>query len=540
MNETLTGLLQERARKWPERKPFSALSASGDEDGITFTQLDLRARSIASWLSTAADRGARVLLVFPTGKEFATAFFGCMYAGLIPVAVPPPVPGAMGERFDAVSKDCSPELVLTSAEWAPLLSAVSLPVQAVDSLEDVSGADVTEALPEDIAYLQYTSGTTGPPRGAIITHGQAYTGLRITSEEYPSYPEDRLVGWLPVFHDLGLLTNVLRPMYDGRQILVIQPTDFMRDPGGWLREVAARKVRAGSLPGFGLDTLIRRTPSVETLDLALWEYVAVGAEVLDPATMRSFSEKFRPAGLQTIALSPVYGMAEVLGMVCGTRPKEEYAVLPASRAGLSEGVVRPAEPGTSPVLMVGCGRPPAEAIIRIVDKDGLAELPGGRIGEILVAGPHVTHGYWDTPDATVPVAGRRFIRTGDLAAIVDDELYVVGRVADLIELDGGYAYPFDIERVVAGAHPAVRARGCAAFGVEGGIAVAVEVNDGADPKDLHDRVIEALTAEFGPRVRDVIPATRNTLPRTTSGKQRRNATRDRYLTGRLSRAEVSR
>ncbi|WP_188316731.1 fatty acyl-AMP ligase [Solihabitans fulvus] len=534
MIKDLAGLLRERAARSPERVPliFLPSAADGADVPLGYAELDRRSRALAGALQQRIPAGSRVLLACPTGPDFAAAFFGCLYAGVVPVPVPPPLPGAMADRFHVVRADCVPELLITVDAWAQLLRPVGLPILAADTVaaDEATAFRPAQIHPEDTAYLQYTSGTTADPRGVVVSHANALANLRAVSAATRATSADRVVGWLPLFHDMGLVSQLLHPVYEDFQAFLLQPQDFVCDPGRWLREMSRRRATSGSLPGFAYDMLLRRVPADQraALDLSGWRLALCAAEALDPVRMREFAAGFEPAGFDPAAFYPTYGMAEAVVMVCAGVPGRPAAPLLVDRAALALGRLSAADTG---MAVVSSGRPLAGMSVRIVDPHGRLPLPSGQVGEILIAGPSVTRGYWNRSATLVEIDGVGHLPTGDLGAFLGGELYVLGRTADLIVVDGGAHYPSDVERTAAAAHPGIRSRTCAAFAVPDGFVLLAETDGATDRDEAAAAVAAAVHAEHGMRLTEVVLVDRGTVPFTTSGKLRRGACRIRYLAG---------
>lgn len=544
--DTLTAMLTQRARSRPDARPLIFLDRAADSP--TLAELEAAARLVARELLDRAPRGSRALLVYPTGPEFVAAFFGCLYAGVIPVPAPPPLPGVMGERFADIVADCAPELLLTVGEWRPLLEAAGTPAIATDELAagnehpDISAPHLTvEIQPSDIAYLQYTSGTTGSPRGVVHTHANVLANLRLASADHSITADDRLVGWLPLFHDLGLVSQILQPLFDGCEAVLTQPQHFVADPAGWLRVVSERAATMIALPEFGYQMLLRRIPVEQRGELRLQHLrlARIAAEALDPATLRAFVEGFADAGLPAVVLNTGYGLAEAVVHVCITPPGVPPVVLHADRKALALGVLR--EGGENTTAVVSSGRPGPGVPVMIAELGTATSVQDGRIGQILVSGASVARRYWITPGSDgdggrwLPtgnlgfvIDGVRWLPTGDLGCLIDGELFVLGRVADLFVLEGRWHFPADVERTAAGAHPAIRPRGCAVFALAGSAVLMAEIIGDTDEDEVAAAVRQAVAEVHGIALIDVRFVPRGVVPVTTSGKLRRGRCRELY------------
>lgn len=535
MAETLTTLLSDRAQQWPNDLPFTVLDADGGESRFTYAALEGQARAIASGLAATLPRGSRVLVAGPTNVGFVAGFFGCMYAGMLPVPVPPPLPGPMARRFAEIMADCDPSLVLTSTEWLPLFQHLPIRVAPIEECDGSDDFAPVPTSPDDLAYVQYTSGTTGPPRGAVFTHRQACAGLRLTCASMPAAAGQRTVGWLPLFHDLGLLTLMLLPLYVGQELFAMQPLDFVRRPHQWLHEMSVRQAACAAMPGFAFDLMVRKTRPEQRAKLDLKKCIALvcGADVLEPSHLKAFADAFGSTGVDATALCPSYGMAEAVGMVTASHPDATPSIVTFDRQSLERGWLVPSSRG---VPVVGAGRPGAAAAVRIIDRHSHKVLETGAIGEIAVSGPHITTRYWNHPDSAVKVGGTQFLRSGDVGGVLNGELYILGRTTDQIVLPGRTLFPFDLERTVAAASPAVRPRACMAFTGYHGVVVAVELRPDSEPPATTVKAIRAAVSHtHRVDLEDVVVGQAGTLTFTTSGKPCRWISRERYRAGELTR-----
>ncbi len=533
---TLVDLLDHKARTRPDIAPLTFLDSATPSP--TYAEFDRLARSTAAGLAGLTQAGDRVLLVLPTSAEFVAAFFGCLYARVLPVPGPPPLPGPMAERFAAIVADCSPSLVVTDRDWVGLMPAVegAKLVSAQDLRESDTGIT---ALPHiqasDTAYLQYTGGTTGSPRGIVLTHANVLANLASASADNELTPEDLMVGWLPLFHDLGLISQILQPIYDEYRVVLMQPQDFIADPARFLREISDRAATLAALPGFAYDMLLRRIPPADRAALRLdqWRIARTGAEVLDPAQIASFLDGFAPAGLKPSALSTAYGLGEAVLHVCIAPLDTPPVILTADRRALARGEIRPGAEDSDTMLLVSSGRPGAAATVRIVSLEDRRPLPAGSVGEIVLAGPSVAAGYWGENDsAAIDIDGKDgFLPTGDIGCLLDGELFVLGRRTDLMVLDGRWHFPADMERTAASATSAIRAHACAVFAVDGAVVLVAETSR-ADDNAIED-IRSLVAARHGITLTDIRFIGRGGLPTTTSGKMRRGRCRELYVQGAL-------
>ncbi len=475
----------------------------------------------------------------PTGDDFVAAFFGCLYAGIVAVPCPPPLPGAMAERFADIVADCTPELLVTTAEWAALMPASGMQVVAADALLGWAEFAPVEITAHDIAYLQYSSGTTGKPRGIVVRHANALANLRLSSADHALTSDDRIVGWLPLFHDLGLVSQILQPIFDDSRAVLMQPQDFVADPARWLREVSTQAATIVALPGFAYDMLLRRVPPEQRAALRLdrLRIARTAADELDPERMRAFTDGFAVSGLDPIVLNTGYGLGEAVLHVCITPPGTPVVTLRADRDSLSHGILR-STTREDAVTVVGSGRPGADLPVAIVSReDRRLVLPDGRVGEIAIAGASVVMEYWGEEETGFDIDGVRYQWTGDLGCLLDGELFVLGRTADLLVVDGREYRAADIERTAAKAYPRIRPHACAVFADTGSIVLVAELVDG------HDMAAQAVRAAVAARhdlvLDDIHFVARGAVPVTTSGKVRRRRAAEFYRRQRPTSAAQS-
>ncbi|WP_433178264.1 AMP-binding protein [Actinoallomurus sp. CA-150999] len=601
----------------------------------TFADLDRRARSAGAWLGRAGLDGEAALLLYPAGLEFLRMFLGCLYSQVI--AVPSPLPSTDPralERAEGIIKDADIRMVLTDNANAPLLAAWlrdagldgRVECVATDAIElpDADTWKMPELEPDTPAYLQYTSGSTSEPRGVLLSHGnllhnsaQIYTVL--------GRPENGIgAGWLPHYHDMGLIGLLLQPLYAGGSLAFTSPVSFVMKPVLWLRMISRYRAGYTVAPNFAYEWLVRgvKDDQLDGLDLSSLAWALNGAEPVRTATLEKVVQRFGALGFRREVWAPGYGMAESTLLVTGTERgcgpvigRFDAAALEQDRAepsapggrpgwvgrerrgrvgpegpGGQAGSIGPEGPGSRPgsidpegpggrsgsvgpeglagqsgpggrsgsvgrgeqvgregdyVELVACGRP-IDLTVRIVQPESAAPLPDGRIGEIWVAGGSVALKYWQRAEASeetfqahLSTGEGPFLRTGDLGFLHDGQLYVTGRLKDLIIVNGRNIYPQDVEEASRDVHPAARA--AAAFGVENGREHVVLVQE-VRPKDLGDLTYEGLARKikgelaraFGLPSMNVVLVQRGGVGKTTSGKIQRRRMREMFLAGDLS------
>ncbi|MFL6199419.1 MAG: amino acid adenylation domain-containing protein [Thermoanaerobaculia bacterium] len=514
----------------PGRRAFVFL-ADGEEESerLTYRALDRRARAVAALLQRHGATGERVLLLFPPGLDFVAAFFGCLYAGAVAVPAHPPHERSL-PRLRAIACDSRPRCVLAAVDDRLRRTAAGVPelegVRWLTMDRERDGEDWRDpGMGEgDLAFLQYTSGSTGDPKGVMVTHGNLLANARAIAQAVSLSERDVLLSWLPLYHDMGLIGIVIQTVLLGARCVLMSPTAFLQRPMRWPRAVARWGATLSGGPDFAWDLCARKTTPEEraALDLRRWRVAFDGAEPVRAETLERFAQAFAPAGFRAAALCPCYGLAEATLLVSVSPP----GTLPAKARRLAgSGAVAP---GTE---------------VAIVHPRTRRRLEPGREGEIWVAGPQVAAGYWSRPRETARTFRARpageehgaWLRTGDLGFLSGSELFVTGRIKDLIVLRGRNLHPQDVERTAEASHPAFAPGGAAAFSLEAGgrerLAVALEVGRRFRMEEAGEAVAalrQAVAEEHEAEVYGVALLRPGTLPRTSSGKVRRGACRDGF------------
>ncbi|MBN6039852.1 fatty acyl-AMP ligase [Amycolatopsis sp. 195334CR] len=533
------------ARNLPERAEQRAVVVL-DRDGrevseATYGELDRRVRALAALLQQVVAPGERALVMAPTGLDFLTGFFACAYAGVVGVPVPPPEAGAKQlARLRSIVKDASPAAILTTAGIAGSEAASEF-----GSAQLIVVSEVDDQLAElwtdpgvsggDVAFLQYTSGSTAEPKGAMITHANVAANLAAVwqmAHVEPSH-ELRIVSWLPLFHDMGLLQPLLT-FYTGGHLALIPPMEFLLRPAVWLEGMSHYRGEFSCAPNFAYDLCVAKLSESQRagLDLRSWRAAVNGAEPVRHDTMARFAEAFGPCGFSESAINPAYGLAEGMVYVSGVREPGDVRYLDLDVEALESGRLVPAEGGRR---IVGCGRVPANLSVRVVDPGTGLPVEADRPGEVLIAGESIAAGYWQRPEATAAKFGGGWLRTGDLGFVYEGQLFVLGRLDDMIIVDGRNHYPQDIELTVGESHELLDPSRCAAFAYEVDgqtrVGILAETARGV-PVDSPEEVTEAVRAavvaghQLGAVVRILKPGG---LPRTTSGKVQRARSRALFL-----------
>jgi acyl-CoA synthetase (AMP-forming)/AMP-acid ligase II len=487
--------IQRHASERPDQLLYRFLrDGETEQAALTFGEVDRRARDVAVTLLMRWNRADRALLIFQPGLEFVTAFLGCLYAGIVAVPVYPPRPHRSSfERVSAIARDCGAAVVLTTAPLLQKLRA-SWPngwewnsrAIATDIIGGGDASSWPRARPasDDVAFLQYTSGTTGNPKGVVITHGNLVANLEVIHRAMRSSEASRGVTWLPPYHDMGLIGGILQPAYAGFPVTLLSPADFVQKPLRWLEAVAQYRATISGGPNFAYELVVRKTSPEQraALDLSSWEVAFTGAEPVRAETVDRFIEAFACAKLRPTSVFPCYGMAEATLMITGgpygTRARH---IVVDSDAVEKECRIAAVSGGSSRTI-VSCGKPWNGTEVVIVDPKTSTSVPDWVLGEIWVRGDGIAPGYWNRPDETAAVfgaqlAGRnrgRYLRSGDLGFIVDEEIFVAGRMKEIIIIRGRNYFAHDIEACVAAAS--------SAFRIACSVAIAVEMSRDPVPR----------------------------------------------------------
>ena len=529
---------------------------------LTYGELDSHARRIAAGLQQRGLAGQRILLFCEGGLEYVSAFFGCLYAGALAVPLHPPHRKPSVARLASISRDASATTALATSTListlGPLLKDIPdfadfrwLDVSAITGGEAWEEPAIDAATP---ALLQYTSGSTGNPRGVVISHGNLMHNQHVIRHTFGVTDESVVVNWLPLYHDMGLIGGLLHPLYAGAQCVLMPPASFLRRPLRWLKAISQYGGTVSGAPNFAYDLCVDRIKpeSREDLDLSRWTVAFNGAEPVRYETLQRFAAAYKRNGFRIESFRPCYGLAESTLMVTGKSDSAPPNVFKLSRKALARNEVAAAaatqDDESDNAYLVGCGSPHQDHEIAVVDVQKRRKLRPGEIGEICVAGPSVAQGYWNRPEDTGVTFGESllglgnpsFLRTGDLGFIHDDQLFVTGRLKDLIIINGRNVYPQDVERVVEESHPALARNGGAAFSVEVDgverLVVAHEVQrprPAPDFEEIAGTIRSAVADRLELSLHTVVLLNTGAIPKTTSGKVKRHACRSGFLDGSL-------
>lgn len=562
-----------RLATWAHRRPadtaYTFVDFAADPEGVprdlSWGELHRRATVLAGRLRRVSAQGDRVAVLAPSGPEYVVALFACWYAGTVAVPLFPPDLPRHGERLASSYVDCAPRCVVTTSAAADRVKEFieARPGRPALILADDDGAAAepftrSAASRDDVAYLQYTSGSTRTPAGVVISYGNLAANVR---QLWTAFAEGRgavtAVNWLPLFHDMGLLATVAVPLLHGTRSVFFDPVAFLMRPERWLRLLSTAGTAYTAAPNFAYDYCVRRiAPAARAgFDLSRVFVWLNGAEPVRAGTVAAFADAFAGSGVDRSAICAAYGLAEATVFVAGDPPERPPTVTRFDRVALAAGTARVARDGAATSELVSCGRPVGQRVA-IVDPDRRVRLPDGEVGEIWVYGANTARRYWRQPELTAEVFGAMltgsgglpigpWMRTGDLGVVYEGELYITGRRKDLIIVAGRNHYPQDIEATAAAAAPQVADGHVVAFAVshfggpDGAVEKAVVVAERARsappgdqrPDEAARDVRAAVWAAHDLALHDVLLIEPGGLPRTSSGKLTRNLARERYLAG---------
>lgn len=565
---TLVELLRWRAQTEPHKTAYNYL---GDGERttkrLTYQDLDQQARAIASRLQTLTYPGERALLLYPPGLDYVAAFFGCLYAGVVAVPAYPPRANRPSSRIQAMVADAQATVMLTTSQIRATVEQRLQPETqfqmrhwlATDHI-DSGESDHWREPPlraDALAFLQYTSGSTNTPRGVMISHDRLLYNLTQVQERLQIHREDIGVSWTPLYHDMGLISGVLQPLSAGIPLVLLSPAAVAERPIRWLQAISHYRATMSGGPNFAYQFCLDRTTADERaqLDLSSWRLAFCGAEPVRATTLEQFAKTFAPHGFRRSSFYPAYGLAEATLVVTIGEGAVAPTLCTVKRPDIEHHhVVEVASNLEHRQTFVGCGRSLPGQQVAIVDPDSLTRCPPGRVGEIWVAGPSIAQGYWKRPEETQAIFQAHladtgegpFLRTGDLGFLNDGELFITGRLKDLIVLRGLNYYPQDIEETAAQSHTALQPDGGAAFSIvvagEEELVLVHEVkrsHRNVDVGEVARAIRLAIAAEQEIAVYAVVLVRPGTIPRTSSGKTQRGLCRAAFLDGRLEQLGIS-
>ena len=566
---TLVDVLLRHAAERPDATAYVFISDDGKEDSLTFGELAQRAKAIAAELQGLTSPGDRAILLFQPSLNFIEAILACFFARLVAVPVSPLRNAREMPRLVGILEDSGARIVLSNTATQNVagrtLGTSPLPGNptwlCTDTVPTSRGDDFTPQFPEpsSLAFLQYTSGSTGNPKGVMVTHANLIHNEMVIRDAASHDDSTIFAGWLPFYHDMGLIGNVFQPLFLGVKSVLMAPMTFLMAPAAWLRAISKHRATTSGGPSFAYELCVHRInpEDIEGIDLSSWRVAFNGAEPVKAHVIKSFSSKFAPYGFKEEAFYPCYGLAESTLFVTGGPAMSSVVNLPVDAEALRGNKIVE-QPGSSTVL-VGCGRTNMGQSVRIVNADTMQVLPEGHVGEIWQSGESVTAGYWGKPDLTAATFGARtadgdgpFMRTGDLGFLRNGELFVSGRLKDLIIVRGRNYYPDDIESAVYQGRSVLKPGGAAAFTIprqtendETKLVVVAEVQRTSLPEldsDLYRELVAEVRAQlaesFGLRLSKLVLIRPGSIPKTSSGKLRRRHTKDLHVQDQLDHAEI--
>jgi len=564
---TLVDLLRYRAQNQSDCTAYTFLQDGETEVGrLTYQELDRQAQGIAARLQSLDVTGSRALLLYPPGLEFIAAFFGCLYAGVVAVPAYPPRRNQNMSRLQAIVASSQATVALTTTSLLGSIKGRDGMEPELSELDWLGTDDIAsnwvkvwqepELSSDSLAFLQYTSGSTGTPKGVMVSHANLLHNLTLIHRSFADTPNSQGVSWLPPYHDMGLIGGVLQPLYVGAPMNLMSAMAFMQKPWRWLQAISRYQSTTSGGPNFAYDLCIRKiTPEQRaSLDLSSWEIAFTGAEPVRAETLECFAQTFAPCGFRREAFHPCYGMAETTLIVSGGLKTAPPVICQVDGAALEQNRVRQvAGKQSGAKAIVGCGRSWLDQKILIVDPESLTACPPDKVGEIWVSGPSVAQGYWERTQETkqtfhaylADTGEGPFLRTGDLGFLQSGELFVTGRIKDVIIIRGQNHYPQDIELTVEKSHPALQTGCGAAFAVEvkgsERLVVVQEVKRSylqkLDVNQVVGNIRTAVTAQHDLQVYATVLIKTGSIPKTSSGKIQRHACRSGFITGSLNVVE---
>jgi malonyl CoA-acyl carrier protein transacylase len=553
---SLLDILSCRAQYQSDKQAYIFLENGETESGsLTYGELDRQARAIAAHLQSW--QGKRALLLYPSGLEFITAFFGCLYAGVVAVPVYPPGRNQKLSRLLSIVNDAQVKVALTTTSilanidkrWQEPAELAQLKLVATDTIEANPQEFIPKSVtPETIAFLQYTSGSTGAPKGVMVTHGNIIHNQQLIHQAFGHSEESIVVGWLPLFHDMGLIGNILQPMYLGIPCILMPPVAFLQKPIRWLQVISKYRATTSGGPNFAYELCVKKVQpeQLANFDLSSWDLAFNGAEQVRAETLEQFGKKFAECGFNYSAFYPCYGMAETTLFATGGDKNQKPLIQRVLAGELEQNLVVESEISSKESrVFVGCGRPNMNITVIIVNPESLTRSEKGQVGEIWVSGGSIASGYWNHPEATQETfqaylkdtGEGPFLRTGDLGFLSNGELFVTGRLKDVILIRGRNYYPQDIELTVENSNHSLRENCSAAFSVEmegeERLVVACEV-ERTDLRNLNtDEIVRkiqiAVLIEHELEVSGVVLLKTGSIPKTSSGKIQRRACKLGFL-----------
>ncbi len=557
--QTIVEILKHTVAHKPQQKVYTFLKdGETDEISLTFQQLDLQAKAIAAYLQELKLENARVVTIYPYDAplEFIAAFLGCLYAAVIPVPCHPPRNRSVLGEIEARLKSAEAEIILTSKTMLNKLNKELPHINKIvtDKIPLTQAQEWVEPLitQDSLAFLQYTSGSTGNPKGVMVTHQCLLSNQEMLKMAFGHTENAIGVGWLPLFHDMGLIGTVLQALYLGASCVFLSPIAFVQKPLRWLQAISRYQAITSGAPNFAYELLCRHVTDkqLENLDLSSWEVAFCGAEPIRLETIEKFTAKFSPCGFRKQAFYPCYGMAEATLLISGAEKNTPVTIKYVDKIALQKNRVilsNTQKEGFKPII--GCGRAWLDGKIAIANPESLTKCADNEVGEIWASGSGIAKGYWNQPEETARTFHAyfkdtqfgSFLRTGDLGFIYNGELFITGRLHDVMVFWGFNHYPQQIEETVQKSHPSLKVNVGAAFAVEiegqEKLIITQEIERSYRQSFPMKEVVEAVRwAVFNEHFIDIYAIAflkTGTIPKTSSGKIQHSLCREKFLAGNL-------
>jgi natural product biosynthesis luciferase-like monooxygenase protein len=559
---TLIELLRWRALHRPDFAGYTFLE-DGElkEKRLAYEDLDRQARAIGALLQLVEAKGERVLLLYPPGLEYIVAFFGCLFAGAIAVPVYPPRLNRSMARLQAIISDTEATIALTVESLLSKVETLLAQTPGARPLRCLTTDNISPALSDQwrepmidsntVAFLQYTSGSTSIPRGVLVSHSNLLHNERMIQQAFRQTEDSIILSWLPLYHDMGMIGGMLQPLYVGARCILMSPVAFLQRPVRWLQAISRYRATTSGGPNFAYDMCVRKVAPEHCagLDLSSWRIAFNGSEPIRAETLDRFASRYESCGFSRDAFYPCYGLAEATLIVSGGRTLPQPTVKAVQARSLENGRIATASHGQEAVrLLVSSGRLSPGQKVAIVNPESLTLCPHDQVGEIWVSGKSIARGYWNRPEETNQTFcayladGPRepFLRTGDLGFVEGGELFITGRLKDLIIIRGRNHYPQDVEVTVEQCHTSLRQECCAAFTVEVNgeerlvIVQELENRHNSDIDSVVQSIRRAVSDHHELQVFAVILVKSGSIPKTSSGKIQRRDCQAQFLSASLN------
>lgn len=569
----IVDILNNHSKKNKNKKAFIFIDENENEiDSLSYIELQDQAKNIAAYLKQTCNSGDRVLLLFQPGLDYIKALFACFIAGVIAVPLYPPRRNKKADRIIRVAESCDYSLILCGEQDKETIvgnfydssandaacneldeKAKAINLHTIESIKKniIFDDKFNLASPGDVAFLQYTSGSTGVPKGVTINHENIIGNVSALTTAVKSHKDDVFVNWLPLFHDLGLITAVLWPVYLGATSVLMSPANFIRRPILWLNAITKYRGTLCGAPNFAFQLCCEKINDEELprLDLSSWRVAYNAAEPVQNDTIQSFQQKFAAAKLMPTALLTSYGMAEATAFITCSEVEDTVSTFNVDAELLSKNQIAVCDDNKKSQILIGCGKAIKPHDIRVVDPVTLQELPDDEVGEVWFSGPSVSTGYWELPEITqstfsqsLPNRGDAYMRTGDFGLMHKGEIYITGRMKDIIIIEGRNYYPQDIEWHTEKYNDEVAAGACAAFSYPGNdgekLIVVAEIARSAARNSNLNQVIknirQKIISEFFIHASSVILLKPLSMPKTSSGKIQRKLTKSLLAENKLN------